>query len=115
MNLRVRDFQLFDEYQEAAATTAKIIKQIPPDAYTVLGLCGEAGEVAEKVKKFYRDGGDRETVREAVRKELGDVLWYLSETARHWGLLLSDVACGNLEKLKDRRDRDVISGSGDNR
>lgn len=111
----MRDFQLFDEYQEAAATTAKIITQIPAEVYTVLGLCGEAGEVAEKTKKFYRDGLDYEATREAVRKELGDVLWYLSETARHWGLLLSDVAEGNLAKLRDRRDRGVISGDGDNR
>lgn len=109
------EWQLFNEYQDAAATTAKIIKKIPADVYTALGLCGEAGEVAEKIKKYYRDDTDYEVTQALVCKELGDCLWYISETARHWGLRLTDVARGNLEKLRDRAARDVISGSGDER
>lgn len=108
-----------DFYQEQAAEFAKYGETggsaIPPSVYTVLGLNGEAGEVAEKIKKHYRDDIDPAVTREAVKKELGDTLWYLSETARQWDLKLSDVAQGNLDKLSDRAARGVLKGSGDNR
>jgi NTP pyrophosphatase (non-canonical NTP hydrolase) len=85
--------------------------------YAVLGLNGEAGEVAEKVKKLLRDNDEQITpeVREALRKELGDVLWYLSACATDLGLSLDDVADANLSKLYSRKERGVLSGSGDNR
>lgn len=108
----------FDEYQEAAGTTAVYRKKeigIPAAAYTALGLVGEAGEVAEKIKKFYRDNGNYAETRSAIRKELGDVLWYLAECASVFGIKLSDIAQTNLEKLADRRVRNVIGGSGDER
>jgi NTP pyrophosphatase (non-canonical NTP hydrolase) len=101
----------FKEYQKKAVEFA-----IYPEAYKViyptLGLCGEAGEVAEKVKKQVRDGNFN---RHEVAKELGDVLWYLANLANDIGYSLSEVAAINVDKLQSRKDRNVISGSGDNR
>jgi|TARA_R110000822_G_scaffold39108_1_gene107721 NTP pyrophosphatase (non-canonical NTP hydrolase) len=101
----------FKEYQKKAVEFA-----IYPEAYKViyptLGLCGEAGEVAEKVKKQVRDGNFN---RHEVAKELGDVLWYLANLANDIGYNLSEVAVISIDKLQSRKDRNVISGSGDNR
>lgn len=85
--------------------------------YVVLGLCGESGEVANKVKKISRDDNNEITskIRQEIKKELGDVLWYLSNVAYEFDLLLDDIAEDNIKKLKSRKDRDVISGDGDNR
>jgi NTP pyrophosphatase (non-canonical NTP hydrolase) len=152
----------FDDYQICAEGTAKYPGQgeFTGLAYAALGLNGEAGETAEKVKKLWRDGGtdvsekvfdalhgirlaveDAHTVdyalhviedaeielkqafalnmtderRDAIIKELGDTLWYAAAVATELGVSLSDVAAGNLEKLRDRKDRDVLHGSGDER
>lgn len=104
----------FNQYQKAAAKTA-IYES--PIIYPTLGLCGEAGEVAEKVKKAIRDeaGVFSEQRREDLKKELGDVLWYLSNLAADLGLNLEDVALSNLEKLADRAARGKLKGSGDSR
>lgn len=85
--------------------------------YPVLGLCGEAGEVAEKVKKQIRDheGEVDQTFREAIRKELGDVLWYVAAITTELGMDLSWVAEENIEKLRSRGARGTLHGSGDNR
>lgn len=85
--------------------------------YTVLGLCGEAGEIANFVKKIYRDRGGKitEKDREHLSKELGDCLWYLSQCCTELGLSLDTIAQLNLEKLQDRKERDKIEGDGDNR
>lgn len=107
----------FNNYQTESRRTA-----IYPDAgnnmtYPVLGLCGEAGEVAEKVKKVMRDKGgyfDHES-RAAIRKELGDVLWYVSQIASELNFDLENIAQENLDKLNDRMMRGKIKGSGDNR
>ena len=105
----------FNEYQELARKTAKY----PPDlwSYPFMGLCGESGEAIEKVKKIYRDANGERTPEneEAIAKELGDVLWYLASCAYEIGYDLSEIAAMNLAKLSDRRDRNVISGSGDER
>ena len=77
-----------------------------------LGLAGEAGEVAEKVKKLYRDS---QFSKEDVIKELGDVLFYVTALANHLGSDLQSVANANIKKLHDRKDRNKIKGSGDNR
>ena len=100
----------FDEYQEFARSTA-----IYPEEYRVvyptLGLCGEAGEVAEKIKKHMRDG--RTLV--GVGLELGDVLWYISALADDLGVTLEEIAQANVAKLSSRMERNKITGDGDNR
>lgn len=111
----------FDEYQKLAITT---------DSYgghgdnmsiafvnKVLGLAGEAGEVADKVKKLQRNNGGAmsDEERTALLRELGDVLWYLNAITYYLGGSLDDVAQGNLKKLFDRKARGVIKSAGDNR
>jgi NTP pyrophosphatase (non-canonical NTP hydrolase) len=85
--------------------------------YPTLGLAGEAGEVAEKVKKLIRDdaGVLSEERRAAIAKELGDVLWYVAQVATEAGLDLDEVAAANLSKLLSRAERGVLQGSGDDR
>ena len=85
--------------------------------YISMGLAGEAGEVIEKLKKVVRNDGGvvSEEKREDLKKELGDVLWYLSEMAQTLGLSLNAVAEGNITKLADRLARDVIKSEGDDR
>ena len=85
--------------------------------YPTLGLCGEAGEVAEKIKKMIRDDGGRLSSerRAALSKELGDVLWYLAQLATEADLDLAEIAEANLVKLLSRQERNVLHGSGDNR
>jgi NTP pyrophosphatase (non-canonical NTP hydrolase) len=80
--------------------------------YPTLGLCGESGEVAEKVKKQVRDGVFN---RHEVAKELGDVLWYLANICNDIGYSLEEVADLNITKLSSRKERDAIKGNGDNR
>lgn len=83
----------------------------------VLGLVGEAGEVADKVKKVIRDKGgvSSEEDRGEIVKELGDTLWYLAAVARYLGVSLEEVAKINIDKLEDRWRRGKIGGAGDNR
>ena len=85
--------------------------------YPTLGLAGEAGEVADKVKKVLRDknGIFDESVKQAIKLELGDVLWYISQISTELGLKLDDIALANIEKLTSRAERGIISGSGDDR
>lgn len=88
-----------------------------PIAYPTLGLTNEAGEVAGKVKKIFRDRGGIVTDgdREALTLELGDVLWYLAELCTQLGVDLSDVAAANIRKLEDRTARGTLAGDGDHR
>lgn len=83
----------------------------------VLGLTGEAGEAADKIKKIIRDkdGVASEEDRAEIVKELGDVLWYVASLARYLDAPLSDVAKGNIDKLESRLQRNKLHGSGDNR
>ena len=108
------------EYQERARGTARY----PQEAallYPVLKLAGEAGEVSEKLGKLMRDDGWRpgealdDPAREALTKELGDVLWYVASVAADLGVTLDEVAEVNLRKLEDRAARGVLHGSGDDR
>ena len=101
----------FKEYQLKAVSFA-IYPATHKVLYPTLGLCGEAGEVAEKVKKQIRDGVFH---RHEVAKELGDVLWYLANICNDIGYSLEEVADLNLEKLSSRKERGVLKGSGDNR
>ena len=101
----------FKEYQRKAVSFA-IYPATHKVLYPTLGLCGEAGEVAEKVKKQIRDGVFH---RHEVAKELGDVLWYLTMVCNDIGYSLDEVATLNLEKLWSRKKRGALKGSGDNR
>lgn len=110
-------FKDFDEYQKEASKTA-VYPQIGNNfVYPTLGLAGEAGEVADKIKKVIRDdgGGLNEEKKAEIKKELGDVLWYLSQLAKELGIKFSEVASGNLEKLSSRKLRGKLHGNGDNR
>lgn len=107
----------FEEYQKKSRKTAQY-----PDAgsnfvYPTLGLVGEAGEVAEKIKKIIRDDGGEVLLekKKEIEKELGDVLWYVSQLATELGLSLEEIAEKNIEKLYSRFDRGKLGGSGDNR
>ncbi len=86
-------------------------------AYAALGLAGESGEVAEKVKKLLRDAAGvlDDARRQAIKKELGDVLWYVAAVAAECMLTLDAVARANVDKLADRKERGTLKGEGDNR
>jgi NTP pyrophosphatase (non-canonical NTP hydrolase) len=106
----------FSDYQRFSRRTA----EYPREAwlsYPALGLAGEAGEVAEHAKKAIRDDGGTITDerRATLARELGDVLWYLTQLASELGLELDAIARENLEKLFSRQNRGVLSGSGDYR
>lgn len=103
-----------DEYQAAARRTAVYPM---PIVYPALGLAGEAGEVAEKVKKMLRDDGGvmTDARKDALIKETSDVLWYVANMAADLGVPLSEVAAVNLAKLADRKARGVLKGEGDER
>ena len=117
-----------NEYQRAAAKTA-----FYPDAgegtiyglsYLALGLTGEAGEVADKIKKAIRDmklepsqklSSLSEEWKQQLVKELGDVCWYPAQIATELGVDLEDILAGNIQKLHSRQERNTLHGSGDNR
>ena len=107
----------FSEYQQLSRRTATYPRAGEDMTYPALGLCGEAGEVAEKVKKTLRDDGGvlSDDRRDALSRELGDVLWYLSQLATEAGLELEELASENLAKLFSRQERGVLRGSGDDR
>ena len=104
-------------YQVKARETAGYPNVGQNPIYPTLGLAGEAGEVADKVKKVLRDrnGIFDSTTKEAIKLELGDVLWYISQLSSELGISLEAVAQANLTKLSDRTARGKISGDGDNR
>jgi len=107
----------FNEYQKEARKTAIYPDMDKNFVYPTLGLAGETGEVAEKIKKVIRDGGGVITEEKKVElsKELGDVLWYAANLAIELGLDLNDIAQKNLDKLRSRQERGKIQGGGDNR
>ena len=105
-----------DMYQQVAKTTA-IYPREQASIYPTLGLTGEAGEVANKVKKIIRDGTNKnnENLVQEISAEIGDCLWYISVLADDIGVKLSDIANSNLEKLENRKKKGTIHGSGDDR
>ena len=105
-----------DMYQQVAKTTA-IYPREQAIIYPTLGLTGEAGEVANKVKKIIRDGTieNHESLIQEISAEIGDCLWYISVLADDIGVKLSDIANNNLVKLANRKEKGTIHGSGDAR
>ena len=128
-----KDYALtFDNYQSSASVTAIYPGQgeIEGLMYAALGLAGEAGEVANKVKKMWRDesgyeyrdnafGGMtleyRDRFKKDLQAELGDIAWYLAAVANELGISLEQAAHDNLSKLESRQRRGVLGGSGDGR
>jgi NTP pyrophosphatase (non-canonical NTP hydrolase) len=108
----------FEDYQKQALTTVLSTGDEFKDLlHWVLGLNGEAGEVAEKLKKIVRDKDSVITEEDKIEmaKELGDVLWYLAVFAHDLGVPLQKIAQQNLDKLQSRKARGVLGGAGDNR
>ena len=107
----------FDAYQRESRKTWNLIHTDHPIVYPTLGLANEAGEVAGKVKKIFRDKGGKisDADREALKQELGDVLWYLTQICTELDITLQQVAEANIEKLFSRLERDQIRGDGDHR
>lgn len=105
-----------NEFQRQALQTA-IYPQELKTIYPLIGITGETGEVAEKVKKVIRDrnGLFSKSDRLEIAKELGDVLWYLSVLANDLGYSLDEVAALNIEKIRSRNERGKLHGNGDNR
>jgi len=111
------DSLTFSNYQSSAQTTAMYPNVGNNPYYPGLGLAGEAGEIANKIKKIMRDkdGKIDDETRDDIKKELGDVLWYVSAVATEFGLDMSEIAYKNYEKLKKRMEEGKIKGNGDNR
>jgi len=107
----------FDDYQKKSRKTAVKVRMDHPLVYPTMGLVNEAGEVAGKVKKIFRDKGGEmnEEDRQSLKNELGDVLWYLAQMCTELDLSLQEVAEENLTKLFSRLERGTISGDGDER
>lgn len=127
----------FNQYQELSSATAiypgheidpavwqgteKHMRAMLGLSYLGLKVNGEAGEIAEFIGKFLRDDQDKSfdeawaELTKNVKKEIGDVLWYLAQIAKKFGLTFEECANGNLSKLADRQERGVLGGSGDER
>ncbi len=107
----------FKEYQELTNKTAIYPDKGSNFLYPVLGMMGEAGEVAEKIKKIWRDKNNiiSEEDRIEIKKEIGDVLWYLSQLSTELNVDFEDVANTNVLKIKSRLERNKLNGAGDNR
>lgn len=110
------NYMTIKDYEEGVIKTARYPKKIGL-LYCTLGLVGESGEVAEKVKKLYRDkdGLVSPQFRKDIVKELGDVMWYVTNTAKELGLTLEEVMQANLDKVQLRVKTNTIHGDGDNR
>jgi NTP pyrophosphatase (non-canonical NTP hydrolase) len=107
----------FEDYQKKSRKTALYPNVGENYIYPTIGLAGETGEVSEKIKKVIRDKNGKidDETRELLKKELGDVLWYVSQLASELGLSLDEIAEKNIEKLYSRLERGKLQGSGDNR
>lgn len=107
----------FEEYQVKARETAQYPQIGHNIIYPTLGLTGEAGEVADKVKKLFRDhnGNLNQDRKEELAKEIGDCLWYVAMLADEIGYSMAQIAAMNIQKLGDRAKRGKLGGEGDNR
>ena len=102
----------FNDYQALSISSA-VYPAKDKITYPMIGLCSEVGEVADKIKKNMRDGNTFS--KEDIKKELGDVLWYVSALANDLDIRLDDIAQSNIFKLQKRLEEDKIHGSGDDR
>lgn len=111
------DIETFNIYQRESRKTWGVIPMNHPIVYPTMGLVNEAGEVAGKIKKIFRDreGVISDNDRQELKKELGDVLWYLTQICTELDLTLEEVAEANLVKLFSRLERGTIRGDGDER
>lgn len=111
------NFTGFDEYQKFCKSTAVYPKIGKSFVYPLIGLQGEVGEVSEKIKKAFRDDGGKITKEKKLEiiKELGDVVWYISQLTNEFDTKFSEVIKMNIEKLSSRQQRGKLHGSGDNR
>lgn len=107
----------FIEYQHYSRKTAIYPKLGKNFLYPTIGLFGECGEIAEKIKKIIRDKHNKVSKADKmeIKKELGDVLWYISALCSELKLSLNDVAESNISKLQSRKNRNLLHGDGDNR
>lgn len=107
----------FEEYQKKSRKTAVYPNAGNDFVYVTMGLASEAGEVSGKIKKVIRDKGGviDEEMKAAIKKELGDVLWYAAQLASELGLSLDEIAKQNIEKLYSRMERGKLAGDGDDR
>lgn len=107
----------FTDYQEQASRTVAYPRVGDNYVFPTLGLAGEAGEIANKVKKIERDhaGVVTEEVRASIAGELGDLLWYVAALCTELRLDLDEVASENLRKLSIRAENGLLGGSGDTR
>lgn len=112
----VKPVKYIDDYQGIAVSTAIYPREMK-GVYPVLGLSGEVGEVAEKVKKIYRDKNGEFSNNDIIeiKKELGDIMWYIANMAEDLGISLYDIINTNVYKILSRQKRNQISGNGDNR
>lgn len=106
----------FKEYQTQALST-KIYPNNMKVVYPLIGLSGEVGELAEKIKKTIRDNNSvfTDEIKNEIKKEIGDILWYLASIADDLGITLNDAAECNINKILSRYNRNKIHGEGDNR
>ena len=111
----------FNEYQELVGQFAQYPNRGTNTIYPALGLVGEAGEAADKVKKWWRNQGAKNSQDYTIdqcrelAKEIGDIMWYISAMAFELGYTLEDIAQMNIDKLTDRNNRGVVKSEGDNR
>lgn len=116
-NKDLKNFHILEEYEELMQTSKFYPQDKLPITYPALGLNGEAGEVAEKVKKCWRDnnGVFTEDIKKAILKELADVLWYIWACADDMDYTLEDVLLTSMRKVKERQETNTVHGSGDDR
>ncbi len=107
----------FREYQKKSRETAIYPNVGNNFIYPTLGLAGETGEVVEKIKKVIRDKNGKvdEESKEKIKKELGDVLWYIAQICNELNIDMEEVAEENLRKLFSRKERGKLHGEGDDR
>ncbi len=115
MKERYKDMDV-NVYQDRAVATA-IYPETHKITYPALGMAGEAGEVANKVKKIIRDGKKSlpDDWQQQLASEIGDVLWYCAALARDLDMSLATIMAANLDKLKARQEQGTLGGSGDKR